>query len=91
METMFVFELTILLGFMVGSFGIAGFTVYTGKNMRYGVIYGMLGLLSLLLFILVFAENPETWKLIVVLLVAFAGLVVAVLLAVLAYLRFVLR
>jgi len=38
---------------------MAGVTLYTGRKVKYGLIYGLLGMIALLLFILFFAQNPE--------------------------------
>jgi hypothetical protein len=91
MESMFIFELTALLGFLLAAFGVVGVTLYTGKKLKYGVVYGLIGLVTLLPFVLFFAGNPETWKLILVLLVALVGVAVAALVAIMVYLQFVLK
>ncbi len=91
MESMFVFELTALGGFLLASLGVAGVTLYTGKKVKYGLIYGLIGMIALLLFILFFAPNPETWNLILLLIVAVCGVAIAVVIAVLIFLQFVLK
>ena len=91
MESMFVFELTVLGGFLLASLGAAGVTLYTGKKLKYGVVYGLIGLVTLPLFVLFFAGNPETWKLILVLLVALVGVAVVAPVAIMIYLKFVLK
>jgi hypothetical protein len=91
MESMFVFELTALGGFLLACLGVAGFTLYTGKKIKYGLVYGLMGMVAVLLFILFFAQNPETWDLILLLIVAVAGVAIAVVIAVPLYLQFVLK
>lgn len=91
MESMFIFELIALGGFLLACLGVAGFTLYTGKKVKYGLIYGLLGMVALLLFILFFAQVPETWSLILLLIVALCGVGIAVAIAVPLYLQFVLK
>lgn len=91
MESLFIFELTALGGFLLACLGVAGVTLYTGKKVKYGLIYGLLGMVALLLFILFFAQVPETWSLILLLIVALCGVAVAVVIAVPLYLQFVLK
>jgi hypothetical protein len=91
MEPMFIFKLTALIGFLLASFGVSGVTLYTGKKIKYGLVYGLVGLVTLILFIFFYAENPETWNLILLLLVALAGVAIAVFLAVVIYLKFIFK
>jgi len=91
MESMFVFELTVLGGFLLACLGVAGVTLYSGKKVKYGLIYGLVGMIALLLFILFFAQVSETWSLILLLIVAVAGVAVAVVIAVLIFLQFVFK
>jgi len=91
MESLFVFELTALGGFLLACLGVAGFTLYTGKKVKYGLIYGLVGMVALLFFIQFFAQVPETWSLILLLIVALCGVAIAVVIAVPLYLQFVLK
>ena len=91
MESMFIFELTVLGGFLLACFGVAGVTLYAGKKVKYGLIYGLMGMVALLLFILFFAQNPDTWNLILLLIVAVAGVAIAVVIAMLIFLQFILK
>ena len=91
MESMFIFELTALGGFLLACLGVAGVTLYTGKKIKYGLVYGLMGMVALLLFILFFAQNPETWDLILLLMVGVAGVAIAVIVAVLIFLQFIYK